>query len=300
MPPASQPTPPAETENTAVEESEVSSSSNQSPANEMFTPASSQSTFENHNESASSNANDTDNKQHVVKLPLEESEMRPPRVPKRPDMSVVRLIQEADHSAGKLVNLLAKHFPCFADQGRFEGRKVRFLKRAQIFVADLWAAFNGTSHGEFYDIGHLTMFAGEPPSRETMSCVTVCSDTLSLDYRVPQMLYNLGVLSFAPPLESRIRRLQALEAGESWEVQLRGCSIWAVEAIRRQIVRDHPEAEAETHAVLLDFLMYDLAKEIESTGTCRTPGFFPPAAVRHVSGQSAVQKPTLRDGGAKG
>ena len=81
----------------------------------------------------------------------------------RPDMSVVRLVQEADHSAGKLVNLLAKHFPCFQDQGRFEGRKVRFLKRAQIFVADLWAAFNGASYGEVHDIGHITMFAGECP-----------------------------------------------------------------------------------------------------------------------------------------
>ena len=81
--------------------------------------------------------------------------------PARPDLSVVRLIREADHSAGKLVNLLAKHFECFRDEARFEGQKVRFLKRAQIFVADLWAAFNGTGYGEFHDIGHLTMFAGK-------------------------------------------------------------------------------------------------------------------------------------------
>lgn len=81
--------------------------------------------------------------------------------PSRPDMTVVHLIEEADHSAGKLVNLLAKHFPCFRDEGRFDGRKVRFLKRAQIFVADLWAAFNGKGFGHFHDIHHLTMFAGE-------------------------------------------------------------------------------------------------------------------------------------------
>jgi hypothetical protein len=86
--------------------------------------------------------------------------MKPAEAQTRPDVSVVRLIEEADHSAGKLVNLLAKHFPCFRDEGRFDGRKVRFLKRAQIFVADLWAAFNGTGYGEFYDIDHITMFAG--------------------------------------------------------------------------------------------------------------------------------------------
>ena len=78
----------------------------------------------------------------------------------KPDLSVVRLIEKAENSAGKLVNLLAKHFPCFRDETRFDGKRVRFLKRAQIFVADLWAAFNGTSFGAFNDIDHLTMFAG--------------------------------------------------------------------------------------------------------------------------------------------
>ena len=81
--------------------------------------------------------------------------------PVRPDLSVVRFIEKANHSAGKLVNLLAKHFPAFRDEARFDGQKVRFLKRAQIFAADIWAAFNGSGYGAFDDIGHLTMFAGE-------------------------------------------------------------------------------------------------------------------------------------------
>jgi hypothetical protein len=102
----------------------------------------------------------TTNTQHVTEPLGEQLDVKPAEAQTRPDVSVVRLIEEADHSAGKLVNLLAKHFPCFRDEGRFDGRKVRFLKRAQIFVADLWAAFNGTGYGEFYDIDHITMFAG--------------------------------------------------------------------------------------------------------------------------------------------
>lgn len=77
------------------------------------------------------------------------------------DHSVAALIREADRSAGKLVNLLATHFACFRDETRFEGRKVRLLKRAQIFAADVWAAFNASGLGEFDDIDQLTMFAGE-------------------------------------------------------------------------------------------------------------------------------------------
>jgi hypothetical protein len=59
-----------------------------------------------------------------------------------------------------LVNLIAEKFTCFRDEGTFEKKKVRFLKRAQIFVADLWAAFDGESYGEFNDIDKITMFAG--------------------------------------------------------------------------------------------------------------------------------------------
>ncbi|KAK6436164.1 hypothetical protein LTR95_007643 [Oleoguttula sp. CCFEE 5521] len=163
--------------------------------------------------------------------------------PRRPDQNVVRLIEQADHSAGKLVNMLAEYFPCFRDETRFEGRRVRLHKRAQIFVADLWAAFDGKGYGRFDDIEQLTMFA---------------------DYRVPQMLYNLGVLQYSPPLSARIRCHEQIPPGHSWEIELRGCSIWAVELMRRQIVKEHPEAAGKVHAVLLDFLLYDLAKEVEA------------------------------------
>lgn len=121
---------------------------------------------------ASSNLDDTNtcpvteiqDTTHHASPPLDEqSDVKQEEAQMQPDLSVVTLIQKADRSAGKLVNLLAKHFPCFRDEGRFEGRKVRFLKRAQIFVADLWAAFNGTGYGEFDDINHITMFAGELP-----------------------------------------------------------------------------------------------------------------------------------------
>jgi hypothetical protein len=75
--------------------------------------------------------------------------------------SIVTLIEDAKGSAAGLVNLLAEKFTCFRDEGTFEKKKVRFLKRAQIFIADLWAAFDGESYGEFDDIDKITMFAGQ-------------------------------------------------------------------------------------------------------------------------------------------
>lgn len=115
--------------------------------------------------------------------------------------SVADLIASANQSAAGLVNILASKFVCFRDEGTFEKKSVRFLKRAQILVADLWAAFDGESYGEFNDIDKITMFA---------------------DYRVPQILHSLGIMWYCPSLEGRIRRLETIESGHSWEMQIRG------------------------------------------------------------------------------
>lgn len=134
------------------------------------------------------------------------------------DGSVATLISDARNSAAKLVNLLADNFACFRDEAKFEGKTVRFLKRAQIFVADLWAAFDGKSYGEFSDIDKITMFAGM-----CCQCVPCGPYTDGIpDYRVPQMLHTLGCISYSPPLEGRIRHHEEIESGHSWEIQLRG------------------------------------------------------------------------------
>jgi hypothetical protein len=78
------------------------------------------------------------------------------------------------------------------------------------------------------------------------------------------MLYTLGCISFSPPLESAIRNLREIEPGHSWELQLRGCSIWSIELIRQEILREHPGTEI--NAILLDYFLYDTMKELELDG----------------------------------
>jgi hypothetical protein len=43
-----------------------------------------------------------------------------------------------------------------------------------------------------------------------------------------------------------------------------GCSIWCVELIRREIVRQHPDTKV--NAILIDFFLYDTMKEMEAAG----------------------------------
>ena len=72
---------------------------------------------------------------------------------------VSRLVEICDKDAVRLAHQLAASFPCFRDQATYDGQTVVFLKRAQIFPADLWNRFGGTRYGEFRNIGDLTMFA---------------------------------------------------------------------------------------------------------------------------------------------
>lgn len=117
---------------------------------------------------------------------------------------------------------------------------VRILKRAQILISDLWACFNQEGLGEFTDIDEITMFA---------------------DYRVPQILHNLGTISYSKTLTAHIQELKPIEHNDRREVEIRGVSIWAVELIRRAILKKHPQAKI--NAILIDFYLWDTAKLIQ-------------------------------------
>lgn len=96
----------------------------------------------------------------------------------------------------------------------YKGRQVFLYKRAQIFVADLWGAFRGQVYGEFKDISSLTIMA---------------------DYIVPAMLRQLGILKYSPTLASTIDASGEIGPGTEEEVELRACSIHAVEKMRELI-----------------------------------------------------------------
>ena len=95
-------------------------------------------------------------------------------------------------------------------------------------------------------------------------CTRANINPLFPDYRIPQMLYTLGCISFSPPLQNHIQKHKVIESGHSWEIQLRGCSIWCVELLRKEIKRLHPESQL--NAILIDFLLYDTIKEVEAKG----------------------------------
>ncbi|XP_039117680.1 queuosine salvage protein-like [Dioscorea cayenensis subsp. rotundata] len=126
------------------------------------------------------------------------------------------LVKACGKSAVSLVTLVARHFPGFRDHSLYKGRQVFLYKRAQIFAADLWGAFKGQGYGYFYDISSVTIFA---------------------DYIVPAVLRQLGVLRYSLELSSSIDAKDEISPGSEQEVEIRACSIVAVEKMRELLER---------------------------------------------------------------
>ena len=151
---------------------------------------------------------------------------------------------------------------------------VYFLKRAQILVAETWAAFfpapstsNPIPHPIFPGGGihKLTMFA---------------------DYRVPQILHQLKILTYPPPLLKLLESGYYFEHGSKEEVSIRAASILAVERVRDEILSLRHQSKETAGAatvgwqsglevpicsVLIDFYLWDAAKEIEDAGEIVVP-----------------------------
>jgi hypothetical protein len=111
--------------------------------------------------------------------------------------SALDLVGEADGSAERLAELLARGMRFFDDRG--------FYKRAQIVPSDLGLA----GAAEFHDLDRLTIFA---------------------DNLVPHVLRVDGVLRYDPELAARIDAGELLPQGQA-EREIRACAVHACEQL---------------------------------------------------------------------
>lgn len=125
-----------------------------------------------------------------------------------------KCVEKCGGSAQKLLQLVTSEFDCFRDTACYKGKQVAIYKRAQILIADLWFEHEGKGLGHFDDIDSITMFA---------------------DYRVPQSLQYFGAFVYSDELMKVLNANEILENGSAFEVEIRGCSIEAVERLVRKI-----------------------------------------------------------------
>ncbi len=144
----------------------------------------------------------------------------------------ISLIESSHHSATHLVEIILSNFPHFRDSAVHEGILIHFYKRAQILVGDLWGAFHNQNLGQFFDIEKLTCFA---------------------DYRIPQLLRQLGILKYSEELEIKVDSKQVLLAGSVEEMAIRAQTVQAVNLIREELKK----RGVELLAVEVDWILWE-------------------------------------------
>ncbi|HIC92775.1 MAG TPA: hypothetical protein EYP09_00795 [Anaerolineae bacterium] len=145
------------------------------------------------------------------------------------------LVEKAGKRAADLARGLVEDFPSFRDEALYRGHGVRFYKRAQIFVADLYWSFGGKGWGDLAGMEELTVFA---------------------DYKLPQVLREAGVLKYGLELAEKVDGRVPLTAGGQEEVEIRANTVWAAELIRRSLA----EMGVSLRAFELDCILWSMSK----------------------------------------
>jgi hypothetical protein len=147
------------------------------------------------------------------------------------------LIRASGGSGIELVQRVVDAFPSFRDVATYAGAEVHFYKRAQILASDLHGAFDGRGLGAFHDLQRLTAFA---------------------DYKVPQVLRELGVLRYSTELSALVDAQVELAAGSPFEVEIRAATIWAVEELRQELQRRN----VDLSAYQLDWTLWQFGQDL--------------------------------------
>lgn len=146
-----------------------------------------------------------------------------------------RFVECAECNAPRLAQMVAENFSSFNDIAVYDNHEVRFFKRAQIVVSDMWGAFNRKDWGEFEDIDQLTAFA---------------------DYKLPQILRAWGILKYAPTLARKVDTQIELTADSPDEIEIRAATLWAVEFLREALAR----RGRKLWSVQVDWILWDASQ----------------------------------------
>lgn len=124
------------------------------------------------------------------------------------------VLENADYDAIKLVKLLYDKFSSFRDEAVCNGKKVFFLKRAQICASDISYVLEKYEKSPMKNLGALTAFA---------------------DYRLLQILRHFVAMRYSGELAQKVDGCIQIIAGSCEELEIGAATIWCVEFIRQRL-----------------------------------------------------------------
>lgn len=130
------------------------------------------------------------------------------------DGNFANLIDHADNDAPRLLKLIINLCPSFEDLSPYNGKIIYFYKRAQLLVGDTSQHFIDRGGNNFNNIDRLTA---------------------SADYKLPQVLQRIGILSYSNDLQEKILSKTCITHNSPEEVEIRANTIMAIEMIKQEL-----------------------------------------------------------------
>ncbi|MCG8404371.1 MAG: queuosine salvage family protein [Phycisphaerales bacterium] len=132
------------------------------------------------------------------------------------DGQFIHAVESVNEKAWPLAVLLMTNLDSFRDVSQYRGRPVYFMKRAQICALDLAVVWQQHDHPALSGLEELTAFA---------------------DYRVPQALRHLGILTLSPALAEAVEQEREIKQGSDEEVEIRAATVQAVDRMAKALFR---------------------------------------------------------------
>nr|CAH7718700.1 unnamed protein product [Callosobruchus chinensis] len=146
-------------------------------------------------------------------------------------------VKQCNNNAEKLLQLIVNNFSCFRDEADYQGERIAIYKRAQILIGDIWACFKNKGIGYFEDIDKITAFA---------------------DYRIPQSLLWFEAFEYSKELNEKLKNNVVLKNGDEEEVEIRACTIHAVELVKEYVNSKLDDKKA--NSILIDHFLWDFRR----------------------------------------
>lgn len=80
------------------------------------------------------------------------------------------------------------------------------------------------------------------------------------DYRIPQSLLYFGTLEYGSELIGQLKEDELLENGSEMEVEIRGCSIEAVERLK-EYINEKADGKVVPNSILIDHFLWDFRRK---------------------------------------
>ena len=137
----------------------------------------------------------------------------------------------------ELLNNIINNFSNFRDISLYKGKKVYFFKRAILLVGDLILNINFIKESVKND-DHM------------LGCA---------DYKVPQVLRQLGILEYSDDLSTKIDNKQKIEHDSEMEIEIRANMLYAIEIIKEKLQKNG----IKMNSVQIDNALWLLSKDKE-------------------------------------